>query len=88
METEPIDGEPCRFRTCYPTTLWPIEVKSAGLAGRPFAAPATKHTSRSAAVLRLELQCLGNEMTFSKLSLDSLRFFLQASRSTSSRCMS
>ena len=20
LETEPIDGEPCRFRTCYPTT--------------------------------------------------------------------
>src|SRR5512135_1604429 len=24
LETEPIQGEPCRFRTCYPVTLWPI----------------------------------------------------------------
>jgi len=77
LETEPIDGEPCRFRTCYPTVLWPIEVKAASLAGRPFAAPATKHTSRSVAALRLQLQCLGDDMTFSKLSLDSLRFFLR-----------
>ena len=21
IETEPIDGEPCRFRTCYPVTF-------------------------------------------------------------------
>ena len=25
LETEPIDGEPYRFRTCYPVTVWPIE---------------------------------------------------------------
>jgi len=24
IETEPIDGEPCRFRTCYDATLWPL----------------------------------------------------------------
>ena len=33
LETDPIDGEPCRFRTCYPMTLWPIELKAAGLSG-------------------------------------------------------
>ena len=30
LETDPIDGEPCRFRTCYPTTLWPIEMTRPG----------------------------------------------------------
>src|SRR5437773_5093702 len=29
LETEPVQGEPVRFRTCYPVTLWPIEVKQA-----------------------------------------------------------
>ena len=28
IETEPLAGESCRFRTCYPTTLWPITVAS------------------------------------------------------------
>ena len=27
LETEPIDGEPCRFRTAYPASLWPISVR-------------------------------------------------------------
>jgi type VI secretion system protein ImpG len=77
LETDPIDGEPCRFRTCYPTTLWPIDLKAANLAGRPFAAPAAKYTSQAVAVLRLQLQCFTPEMTFSKLSIGSLRFFLR-----------
>src|SRR6185503_14061354 len=39
LETEPIDGEPCRFQTCYPVTLWPIELTRAKLNRPPFAAP-------------------------------------------------
>jgi len=77
LETEPIEGEPCRFRTCYPVTLWPVELVSAGLFSRPFTAPATPHTGDSVAVLRLELQCLAKELTFAKLDLASLRFFLK-----------
>jgi len=77
LETEPIEGEPCRFRTCYPVTLWPIELASASLTSRPFAAPATPHTADSVAVLRLELQCTAKELTFSQLAVPSLRFFLK-----------
>src|SRR5262245_45378093 len=40
IETEPIDGEPCRFRTCYDATLWPLAVSEARLSGPPFSAPA------------------------------------------------
>src|SRR5262249_29747756 len=36
VETEPIQGEPCRFRTGYPVTLWPIEVRAASLSRPPF----------------------------------------------------
>ena len=44
LETETIAGEPCRFRTCYPVTLWPLELTAAGLSGRPFtAAEASGH---------------------------------------------
>ena len=78
LETDAIDGDPCRFRTCYPTTLWPIRVTSASFAGRPLTAPITPHNPEAFAVLRLQLQCISKEMTFSKLSLASLRFFLKA----------
>ena len=77
LETEPIDGEPCRFRTCYPTTVWPIELAAAGLTGRPFAAPATRFSADAAAVLRIQLQCFGKEATFRQMGMDSLRFFLK-----------
>src|SRR5262245_45358615 len=77
IETEPIEGEPCRFRTCYPITLWPIELVSAILSGRPFTAPVTPYSSQATAVLRLELACMSKDLTFAQLTLDSLRFFLK-----------
>ncbi len=76
IETDPIEGEPCRFQSCYETTLWPVELMSADLTARPFSAPVTSHTPRSLAVLRLQLRCLSSEMTFSQLEMKSLRFFL------------
>ena len=27
LQTEMIEGKPCYFRTCYPVTIWPIELK-------------------------------------------------------------
>lgn len=77
LETEPIEGEPCRFRTCFPTTLWPIRLAEAELAGQPFTAPPTPYSSRAVAVLRLELKCLDPKMAFAQLPIDSLRLFLK-----------
>ena len=77
IETEPMAGETCRFRTCYPTTLWPITVEAASLRGRPIVAPANPQASGAVAVLRLTLRCLGDQMTFTKLGPDRLRFFLR-----------
>ncbi len=77
IETEPLAGESCRFRTCYPTTLWPITVESATLRGRPIVAPANPFASGAVAALRLTLRCLAPDMTFTKLAPDRLRFFLR-----------
>ncbi len=77
LETAPIEGEPCRFRTCYPTALWPIELSSAAVTGRPFAAPQTVHSANAVAVLRIQLQCFAKEMTFRQLAPESLRLFLK-----------
>jgi type VI secretion system protein ImpG len=69
--SQPVDGTPCRFRTCYPVTLWPIEVASARFE------PPDKFNPppRAASVIRLELRCLGGTR-LSELQLDNLRFFL------------
>lgn len=77
IETEPIEGEPCRFRTCCPVTLWPVEMKGALLAGRPFSAPSVPCAAHAVAALRLELETLTEAMPFSQLSMSSLRFFLR-----------
>ena len=36
--SEPIEGVGCRYRTGYPTTLWPVEIASASIRSRPFPA--------------------------------------------------
>ncbi len=39
LDTEPVRGETCRFRTAWSQTLWPIEIESVRLSGLPLAAP-------------------------------------------------
>jgi type VI secretion system protein ImpG len=71
LYSQPVGGTPCRFRTCYPMTLWPIEVTSAR-----FEEPDRLRPSPEAvAAIRLELRCLGG-VTFGQLELDHLRFYL------------
>ncbi len=77
LYTQAVNGTPCRFRTCYPVTLWPIEVASARLDSLDRFGPAPK---LAAAVIRLELRCLGGTK-FSELQLDRVRFFLHGESS-------
>jgi type VI secretion system protein ImpG len=69
LYSKPVGGVPCLFTTCYPLTLWPLEVDSAALRD-------PKHgvaNSQQALVLTLKAE---EGLTFSALGLDSLRFFL------------
>jgi type VI secretion system protein ImpG len=77
LESEPIDGTPCRFHTCYPVTLWPVELVEATLAARPFAAPETPFSAQAVAVLHLKLQGLSKDLPLAALSMDRLRFYLK-----------
>jgi type VI secretion system protein ImpG len=77
LETESIEGEPCRFRTCYPVTLWPVGMQAASLSKPPFTAPATPRSSQAQAVLRLVLRCADPKLTFADLEIPALRFFLK-----------
>jgi type VI secretion system protein ImpG len=77
LETEPIAGEPCRFRTSYPVTLHPIEVTKAALMRPPFKAPDSPWTRKAACVLQLTLACRARAIRFADLNLGALRFFLK-----------
>ena len=74
LYSAPVAGTPCKFRTCYETTLWPLEVKAADWRSPDRVQPPLQ-MSNAAGVIRVELQCLP-EVQFSKLELKTLRFFL------------
>ena len=77
FETEPVRGEPLRYRSTAPVTLWPIEVENVRLSGLPIVAPANPTAPGAAGVLRITLKCAAPEASFSKLGVDRLRFFLR-----------
>ncbi|HZN05804.1 MAG TPA: type VI secretion system baseplate subunit TssF [Pyrinomonadaceae bacterium] len=68
------NGVFCRFRTCYPVTLWPLKVGGAVL-------ESTRHSnfidadSKAVMALKLKVECLpGGKLN--ELSVDRLRFYL------------
>ncbi|MGE4047931.1 MAG: type VI secretion system baseplate subunit TssF [Acetobacteraceae bacterium] len=77
LETEPVRGEACRFRTAWAQTLWPIEIEHVRLTGLPLTAPSNPRAAGAAALLRIGLRCRG-AATFTSLGLDRLRVFLRA----------
>lgn len=82
IETEPVEGEVCRFSTARPVTLWPLTIDGGNLLARPFVGPATRATAAAVAVVRLSLRCRSNDQTFAKLGVDSLQFFLRGPAAT------
>jgi type VI secretion system protein ImpG len=70
----------CRFRTCYPVTLWPLQVDRAH-----FESTSRLHfidaDSKAVAALRLKLECLpGGKLK--ELPIDRLRFYLNGDRTS------
>ncbi|HET7881337.1 MAG TPA: type VI secretion system baseplate subunit TssF [Acetobacteraceae bacterium] len=77
IDTEPVQSEELRYRTTAPLTLWPIEVEDVRLSGLPIVAPANPRAAGATGVLRVTLKCAAPDVTFTKLGLDRLRFFLR-----------
>jgi len=69
-------GAPCKFRTCYETTLWPLEVSEARWTGLQDLG-ASARSADAVGSLRLELSCLP-EISLEQLELDTLRFHINA----------
>jgi type VI secretion system protein ImpG len=77
VETEPVQGETCRFRTAWPLHLWPVEIENVRLAGLPLPAPANPLAAGAISVLRITLKCSSAQANFAQLGLDRLRIFLR-----------
>jgi type VI secretion system protein ImpG len=77
VETEPVEGQPCRFHTRYPVTLWPLELQRAELRSPPLVAPTVSFRAEPTGVLRLRLQSFSEKIRIGDLKLDRLRFFLR-----------
>jgi type VI secretion system protein ImpG len=73
--SRPVSGVPCQFRTAYETTLWPVKVASASWK-MPDRLNLTARTPNVAGALVLRLDCFP-DVSFAKLELSTLRFFLQ-----------
>jgi type VI secretion system protein ImpG len=78
LDTEPVRGETCRFRTAYPVTLWPVVIESVRLSGLPLTAPVHPAAKGAAGVLRIALRCAATDATFAKLEVDRLRLYLRS----------
>jgi type VI secretion system protein ImpG len=74
LNSRPVNGVPCKFRTCYDLTFWPVEVAEADFKTPDRLQPAIKFSDAVAAA-RIDLRCTG-DVTFSNLALNSLRFYL------------
>src|SRR5215475_8336968 len=81
LYSRPIHGMPCRFRTAYPVTLWPVEVVSGAFESLE---PVSSQGKWETAEIKIGMRCI-NGARLSQLkagqdqnapALDSLRFYL------------
>jgi type VI secretion system protein ImpG len=74
LRTRPVHDLPCKYRTAYPVSLWPVALSTARVQAPPFPAD-FRPPPGTAAVLRLTLEAQAGAR-FSDLSLDVLRLHL------------
>lgn len=79
IETEGIDGEPCRFRTCFDSRLWPLELAEVDYLVPPLPFERSPWNRDVQAVIRVRLQGLSPKVDLTKLQVKDLRFFLGGS---------
>ncbi|MEI8320566.1 MAG: type VI secretion system baseplate subunit TssF [Alphaproteobacteria bacterium] len=75
--TEAYDGEICRFRTCYPIDLWPLDVSDVAMVKTEkydFGSSVTDH----AYFMKISLKAQGTPLN--KLDIKKLRFYINAHR--------
>jgi type VI secretion system protein ImpG len=74
LQSRPVQGNPCTFRTCYDTVLWPVSVTAAEMKPPSRLQPPIKASDASAAI-RIQVSCAPG-VTFQELKIDRLRFYM------------
>lgn len=74
LYSQPVEGYPCKFKTCLDTTLWPLKIAAAQWVTPDRLRPAVK-SQDAVAALRVEIECFP-DVAFDKLELNSLRLYL------------
>jgi type VI secretion system protein ImpG len=75
LETEPVDGGPCLYRTCFDLQLWPLQLTAARFAVAPFDLPVVP-PPQTESILQIDLASLLPSVPIGSMPLDSLRFHL------------
>lgn len=74
LTSRPVGGVPCKFRTCYETNILPLSVAAAEWKTPDRLTPPMR-AAEAVGALRVELKCWP-EVTFDKLNMEPLRFYL------------
>ena len=74
LYSRPVQGIPCKFRTGFETTLWPLQVSAARWTS-PDRLPTPVKAPQAVAACQLELTC-SPDVRFDMLGLKALRFYL------------
>ncbi|MGH9646045.1 MAG: type VI secretion system baseplate subunit TssF [Bryobacteraceae bacterium] len=74
LYSRPVQGIPCKFRTGFDTTLWPLQVSAARWTS-PDRLPTPVKAPQAVAACQVELTC-SPDVRFEALALTSLRFYL------------
>lgn len=74
LHTQRVGDVACKYRTCYPLTLWPVTLAEAKLQAPPFP-PGMNAPARAMAALRLRFESPA-EMPIAKQAFSKLRLYL------------
>ncbi len=75
LTSRPVGGEPCRFRTCYDTVLWPLRVADVRWAGG--GAGGSSRARQAVGAIRVEIEAFQGA-SLEDLELDRLRFHISS----------
>lgn len=76
LETDAVNGQNCRFRTCYTTHLSPLRITQAQLTGSPLLSPGAERIRGAQSALHLQLRTLSEKQSIKETGLTTLRLYL------------
>lgn len=77
LNTRPVRGVPCRFKTSYDVDIWPLRIDSASFENAFDSYGLRGELARAAsAVIRLDISALSEQTGIDALPLGKIRFFL------------